>query len=122
MGELDIRPVPRVLLRDEPDPEPMAERLMEMYREWCEEGSTRPQCVRTLETRTSGGSEKGRVIRRFTNIQTGTNNGGRPVPRPLAGGLAVIPLKLRQPKMLGGGFHCITLDVPRRGTLQRYFE
>ena len=37
-------------------------------------------------------------------------------------GLDVIPLKLRHSKMLGGGFHCITLDVRRKGTLQRYFD
>ncbi len=37
-------------------------------------------------------------------------------------GLEVIPLKLRHSKMLGGGFHCITLDIRRRGTLQRYFD
>ena len=37
-------------------------------------------------------------------------------------GLEVIPLKLRHSKMLGGGFHCITLDVRRAGTLQRYFD
>ena len=37
-------------------------------------------------------------------------------------GLDVIPLKLRHSKMLGGGFHCITLDIRRRGTLQRYFD
>jgi N-dimethylarginine dimethylaminohydrolase len=37
-------------------------------------------------------------------------------------GLDVIPLKLRHSKMLGGGFHCVTLDVRRRGTLQRYFH
>ena len=36
--------------------------------------------------------------------------------------LDVIPLKLRHAKMLGGGFHCVTLDVRRRGTLQRYFD
>jgi N-dimethylarginine dimethylaminohydrolase len=36
-------------------------------------------------------------------------------------GLDVIPLKLRHSKLLGGGFHCVTLDVRRRGTLQRYF-
>ena len=34
MGELDIRPLPRVLLRDELDPDPMAERLLEMFRRW----------------------------------------------------------------------------------------
>jgi N-dimethylarginine dimethylaminohydrolase len=37
-------------------------------------------------------------------------------------GLDVIPLKLRHAKMLGGGFHCVTLDVRRTGTLQRYFD
>jgi N-dimethylarginine dimethylaminohydrolase len=37
-------------------------------------------------------------------------------------GLNVIPLKLRHSKMLGGGPHCVTLDVRRRGTLDRYFD
>jgi N-dimethylarginine dimethylaminohydrolase len=37
-------------------------------------------------------------------------------------GLDVIPLKLRHSKMLGGGFHCVTLDVRRAGTLQQYFD
>jgi N-dimethylarginine dimethylaminohydrolase len=37
-------------------------------------------------------------------------------------GIDVIPLKLRHSKMLGGGFHCITLDIRRTGTLQRYFD
>ena len=37
-------------------------------------------------------------------------------------GLDVIPLKLRHSKMLGGGFHCVTLDIRRKGTLQRYFD
>jgi len=37
-------------------------------------------------------------------------------------GLDVIPLKLRHSKMLGGGPHCVTLDVRRRGTLERYFD
>jgi N-dimethylarginine dimethylaminohydrolase len=37
-------------------------------------------------------------------------------------GLDVIPLKLRHSKMLGGGFHCVTLDIRRSGTLQRYFD
>jgi N-dimethylarginine dimethylaminohydrolase len=37
-------------------------------------------------------------------------------------GLDVIPLKLRHSKMMGGGFHCVTLDVRRRGTLERYFD
>ena len=37
-------------------------------------------------------------------------------------GVDVIPLKLRHSKMLGGGFHCITLDIRRKGTLQQYFD
>lgn len=37
-------------------------------------------------------------------------------------GLDVIPLKLRHSKMLGGGFHCITLDTRRKGTMERYFD
>jgi N-dimethylarginine dimethylaminohydrolase len=37
-------------------------------------------------------------------------------------GIDVIPLKLRHSKMLGGGFHCVTLDTRRTGTLQRYFK
>ena len=37
-------------------------------------------------------------------------------------GIDVIPLKLRHSKMLGGGFHCTTLDTRRKGTLQRYFD
>ena len=37
-------------------------------------------------------------------------------------GLDVIPHKLRHSKMLGGGFHCITLDTRRQGTMQRYFD
>ena len=37
-------------------------------------------------------------------------------------GLDVIRLKLRHSKMLGGGYHCITLDIRRKGTLQRYFD
>jgi N-dimethylarginine dimethylaminohydrolase len=37
-------------------------------------------------------------------------------------GLDVIPLKLRHSKLLGGGPHCVTLDVRRSGTMQRYFE
>ena len=37
-------------------------------------------------------------------------------------GIDVIPLKLRHSKMLGGGFHCITLDTRRKGTLQQYFD
>jgi len=37
-------------------------------------------------------------------------------------GLDVCPLKLRHSKMLGGGPHCVTLDVRRAGTLERYFD
>ena len=37
-------------------------------------------------------------------------------------GLDVVPVKLRHAKMLGGGPHCVTLDVRRAGTLQRYFD
>lgn len=37
-------------------------------------------------------------------------------------GIDVIPLKLRHSKMMGGGFHCITLDTRRKGTLERYFD
>jgi len=37
-------------------------------------------------------------------------------------GLDVIRLKLRHSKMLGGGYHCITLDIRRTGTLQCYFD
>ena len=37
-------------------------------------------------------------------------------------GLDVIPLRLRHSKLLGGGPHCVTLDIRRKGTLQRYFD
>ncbi len=37
-------------------------------------------------------------------------------------GIDVAPLKLRHAKMLGGGFHCTTLDIRRSGSLERYFE
>jgi N-dimethylarginine dimethylaminohydrolase len=37
-------------------------------------------------------------------------------------GLEVIPLKLRHAKLMGGGFHCITLDIRRTGNLERYFD
>jgi N-dimethylarginine dimethylaminohydrolase len=36
--------------------------------------------------------------------------------------LEVIPLKLRHSRMLGGGFHCVTLDTRRRGTMESYFS
>jgi N-dimethylarginine dimethylaminohydrolase len=37
-------------------------------------------------------------------------------------GMDVIPLTLRHSKMLGGGPHCVTLDIRRKGTLERYFD
>jgi len=37
-------------------------------------------------------------------------------------GIDVISLKLRHSKMLGGGFHCVTLDIRRAGSLERYFD
>jgi hypothetical protein len=37
-------------------------------------------------------------------------------------GLDVIPLKLRHSKLLGGGPHCVTLDIRRSGSLERYFD
>jgi N-dimethylarginine dimethylaminohydrolase len=35
-------------------------------------------------------------------------------------GVDVIPLLLRHGRTLGGGFHCVTLDIRRRGTLEDY--
>ena len=37
-------------------------------------------------------------------------------------GVDVLPLKIRHSKMLGGGFHCVTLDVRRKGKMERYFD
>lgn len=37
-------------------------------------------------------------------------------------GVDVIPLQLRHARTLGGGFHCVTLDVRRSGTLEDYFQ
>jgi N-dimethylarginine dimethylaminohydrolase len=37
-------------------------------------------------------------------------------------GINVLPLQLRHSRQLGGGFHCVTLDVRRRGALESYFE
>jgi N-dimethylarginine dimethylaminohydrolase len=34
----------------------------------------------------------------------------------------VIPLRLRHARTLGGGFHCVTLDVRRRGGLESYCQ
>ncbi len=36
-------------------------------------------------------------------------------------GIDTIPLQLRHGRTLGGGFHCITLDVRRKGSLEDYF-
>ena len=36
-------------------------------------------------------------------------------------GIEVIPLRLRHARAFAGGFHCITLDVRRRGRLEDYF-
>lgn len=35
-------------------------------------------------------------------------------------GVNVIPLRLRHARTLGGGFHCVTLDIRRKGTLETY--
>jgi len=35
--------------------------------------------------------------------------------------IEVIPLLLRHSKTLGGSFHCVTLDVRRKGSLEDYF-
>lgn len=37
-------------------------------------------------------------------------------------GLDVVPIKLRHSKMMGGGFHCITLDTRRKGKMEHYFD
>ncbi|WP_145568000.1 inosamine-phosphate amidinotransferase 1 [Yersinia mollaretii] len=34
--------------------------------------------------------------------------------------IEVIPLQLRHPRAMGGGFHCVTSDVRRKGTLEKY--
>jgi len=34
----------------------------------------------------------------------------------------VIPLELRHARTLGGGFHCVTIDVKRKGNLEDYFS
>lgn len=36
-------------------------------------------------------------------------------------GFTVIPLELRHSRFMGGGFHCVTLDTRRSGTLENYF-
>jgi N-dimethylarginine dimethylaminohydrolase len=37
-------------------------------------------------------------------------------------GVDTLPLQLRHARKLGGGFHCVTLDVRRRGTLESYCD
>lgn len=37
-------------------------------------------------------------------------------------GLDVVALKLRHSKLLGGGFHCVTLDTRRAGRMESYFS
>jgi N-dimethylarginine dimethylaminohydrolase len=37
-------------------------------------------------------------------------------------GVDVIPLQIRHSRTLGGGFHCVTLDVRRSGTLEDYYQ
>jgi len=36
--------------------------------------------------------------------------------------MEVVPLKLRHSRMMGGGFHCVTLDTRRRGKMESYFD
>lgn len=38
-----------------------------------------------------------------------------------AKGFTVIPMPMRHARTLSGGFHCATLDLRRRGTLENYF-
>lgn len=35
-------------------------------------------------------------------------------------GIRCVPLRWRHGRTLGGGFHCVTLDVRRRGKLEDY--
>lgn len=37
-------------------------------------------------------------------------------------GIESIGLPMRQSRTLSGGFHCVTLDVRRKGTLEDYFS
>lgn len=37
-------------------------------------------------------------------------------------GISTIKVNIRNANSLGGGFHCWTCDVRRRGTLQSYFD
>ena len=35
-------------------------------------------------------------------------------------GIDVAPLKMRHARSLSGGFHCVSVDIRRRGTLEDY--
>ena len=37
-------------------------------------------------------------------------------------GLNVLPIRLRHGRLMGGGFHCLSVDVRRRGPLESYFD
>ena len=37
-------------------------------------------------------------------------------------GVESCPLPMRQSRTLGGGFHCVTLDLNREGSLESYFD
>lgn len=37
-------------------------------------------------------------------------------------GINVLPLSLRHSRTLGGSFHCVTLDLKRKSSLERYFS
>ncbi|ETR69422.1 MAG: hypothetical protein OMM_09609, partial [Candidatus Magnetoglobus multicellularis str. Araruama] len=37
-------------------------------------------------------------------------------------GIETLPLRMRHARTMGGGFHCVTLDVRRRGKLENYFN
>lgn len=37
-------------------------------------------------------------------------------------GISTIKVSIRHANSLGGGFHCWTCDIRRRGTLQSYFD
>lgn len=37
-------------------------------------------------------------------------------------GVNALPLKLRHSRMMGGGFHCTTLDTKREGRMESYFD
>ncbi|MGP9819421.1 hypothetical protein ACTZWW_05360 [Salinarimonas sp. NSM] len=45
----------------------------------------------------------------------------RPLIRQLEShGVGVVPLPMRQARTLSGGFHCVSVDIRRRGTLEDY--